>query len=200
MWRKSILALAAAGFLAWGTAPSRADVILDLEPEVGVNLANLALGQSFRINVVLSGVNPGEVLEVLTASVLFDGAVFGTPTDIAPGPIVPEVGDFLSFADLGQADGALLASVLPANGISDNGVFYSFEVTVQAQGSGSFALDALATSAQRYNQDNPEEPLEVGSSNGDPLAYVAVPSPATAGIMGVFLLASAIRRRGRATS
>ena len=68
------------------------------------DLANLAPGQTITIDAVLSGLNPGDELEFLAATAIYDDLVLGTPT-ITAGSIVPEVGDFTATELPGLADG-----------------------------------------------------------------------------------------------
>src|SRR5262245_23740573 len=85
-----------------GTRAAQADPFLSLSADAP-DLNSLTLGQSFNVRVSLGGLNTGDSLDYLAATVTFDGNVLGTPT-ITVGPIVPDSTGFVSSALSGLAD------------------------------------------------------------------------------------------------
>jgi uncharacterized protein (TIGR03382 family) len=133
----------------------------------------------------------------LTGSVLFPGALLGTPLSISPGPIVPNTSDFLSSSGAARADGTFLTlSSDPTRRIGQNGVFYSFRVQAQMVGSGAFTVDALALTAEQYDPQDPLLPMLCAVSAGAALPFTIstaiIPAPPA---LGLALLGLAIVRR-----
>jgi len=142
--------------------------------------------QQVTINVVLSGLEEGETLDYLPATVLFDSAILGSPTTPIAGPIVPD--ENLFFADVGESSdfvtGLFDACSDPESSITSDGVFYSFSVTAAAPGSTSLSFEP--------------DPLLEGVTLGNPLNLTSVvPEPASLAIWlsGLGTLA-VLRRRG----
>jgi hypothetical protein len=164
------------------------------------DLQSLSIGTPVTINVSLSGVEPGQTLSLLGASVAFDGSLFSLPT-IAPGTIVPDPLsdplDFLSTSDTGLADASFFTfSALSSEQISQNGEFYSFAVTPIQEGNGVFEFTFVDAGA--FDPDNPDVPAFIDIGAGLPLAFqIAVPEPSTAvlAVMGAIVLMVCCRRR-----
>jgi hypothetical protein len=167
------------------------------------DLNHLAVGQSFNVQVSLSGLNPGDTLDFLAATVLFEATVLGTPT-LAIGPIVPDPTGFAPSALPGLAD-ASYDDLFAASGspITANGLFYSFGVTVQSAGQGTISFDFVDSSGS----DASGAPLPVVNAGG-PLTFAtatAVPEPSSWLSLGIGLpiasilirLASQYRRQER---
>src|SRR4051794_5533059 len=101
---KRILSIALAVMtILLGTHVSRAEPMLFFSTTAR-DLNNLTVGQSISFDVNLSGINgPTDNLDLLAATVTFDGELLGTPS-IHPGSIVPDQTGFLSAAMPGLAD------------------------------------------------------------------------------------------------
>jgi hypothetical protein len=127
--------------LLFGAAtPCRADLAFSITSNA--DLTNLSVGQDVTFNVVLSGLGSGDSLDFLAATVTFDGTLLGTPSAINPSAIVPDSTGFLSSASLGMADANYDdSSSVSGNPVTENGIFYSFDTTVQSAGSGMLAFD-----------------------------------------------------------
>jgi hypothetical protein len=157
---------------------------------------NLTLGQTFNVQVSLSGLNSGDTLDFLAAMVGFDAATLGTPT-ITVGPIVPDLTGYAQSGLPGLAD-ASYDALFAASGssIAANGLFYSFRVTVQGSGQGTIAFDFVDSSGT----DAGGAPLPAVTAGG-PLSFAtaaAVPEPSgfvLAGTGALVLLGYAARRR-----
>ncbi len=173
------------------TTAGRAALMLGLEAQAGVDLEALKIGDTISVNVVLLGLGQGGAptsLSTLLASVEVDPSVFNTPV-ITPGPIIPDAGDFTQaiFSDL--ADGAFFQ--IFGGAISQDGVFYTVDLTVKDLGGGQLALDPLGLLAGEFFGGDTD--LE----GGDPLDFEAIPTPATLPIIIVSGLVAAIGRGQR---
>ena len=118
------------------------------------DLTTLAVGDSFTIDVSLSGLgDPGEPSQLsdLVGTVVIPSEFSVDPASlaggIAPLGIIP--GDFF-FLDIigGNVDGQFLALF---DNISANGLFYSFELTAIAAGTGSIGFDPFSPTALDEN-------------------------------------------------
>lgn len=162
------------------------------------DLGNLTVGDTVRIDVSLAGLPGPAQLELLAAAVDFNPAVFGTPTSVSPGQIVPDPNSFEGFADVGSVTGLFESFDGGSAGrIGDDGRFFSFNLTVAGAGSGLISLDVA--DALRFDPDNPLEPTEVDLLLGPGLSFTAVPEPsalAAVGLAGLVCLARARRVGG----
>ncbi len=158
-----------------------ADFILQLSSPSDLN--KLTPGQLVTIRVGLTGLNAGDRLDFLAATVAFDGDLLGTPT-IAPGPIIPDLSGFAPGESKGVADG-LYDTLFAISGtpISTNGVFYSFDVTVLGAGSGMIAFDLVASSGS----DASGVPLSDVTA-GSALTISSVPEPPSWLLCGLGML------------
>ena len=149
------------------------------------DLSTLPVGQTVTFTVDLSGLLPGEELDALAATVVYDAALLGPPT-IAPGPIVPDPlddpFDFMVFTAGGVADASFLTFGLdPSARIAANGTFFSFSVEVLAEGGGTLSFDFV--DASQFNPADPGWPILRDVVAGPDLGFTAVvPEP------GVWLL------------
>jgi hypothetical protein len=165
---------------------AHADLLLSLSADAP-DLNSLTLGQSFNVQVSLSGLNTGDTLDFLAATVTFDGTRLGTPS-ITAGPIVPDPTGYIQSALSGLADAsydALFAS--SGSPITDNGLFYSFSVVVQGLGQGTIAFDFVDSSGS----DASGAPLPTVTAGGT-LSFStvsAVPEPSGFVLMGTATLA-----------
>ena len=173
------------------TTAGLAALMLGLQAQGGVDLEALKIGDTISVDVVLSGLGQGGAptsLSTLLASVEVDPSVFNMPV-ITPGPIIPDPSDFTPaiFADL--ADGAFFQAF--GDAITQNGVFYTVDLTVKDLGGGQLAFDPLGLLGGEFFGGDTD--LE----GGDPLDFEAIPTPATLPIIIVTALAAAIRRSRR---
>ena len=140
-----------------GTA-ARAELYLELSS--ADDLMNLMVGDTATIDVSLSGLLPGEQLVTLTGSVLYDATILDMSGSITAGAIIPNATDLLDMSLPGQADAWFYSwSFDPADYISNNGVFYSFDVQAQEIGSGVFSLDPISLIAEQYDPGSPFFPI-----------------------------------------
>lgn len=158
------------------------------------NLTNLTPGQVITVHVELTGLT--DPLAFLGVTVGYDGNLLSGPI-IAPGPIVPnaDADHFLTAAFPGIADASYDANPpagTPDNPITGNGVFFSFDVTVLARGSGTFTfgfVDAVDPSGAPVNViPGPDLDFVIPSATG-------VPEPSTLWLCATGLAAWAMRRR-----
>jgi hypothetical protein len=163
------------------------------------DLSALGLGESVTINVDLSGLVAGDELEFLAATITFDDAVFGTPTAINPGAVIPDVTGFFASAFPGIADG-LFDALFSTSGdpITTNGTFYSFDLTVVGTGSGVIGFDFV--DAQLVADLPDPTPVDTGAA----LAFSTVgggviPEPASALIWPALFAAAGILSRFRSS-
>jgi hypothetical protein len=117
------------------------------------DLQQLHVGDTVSFTVSLSGLNPGDRLDYLSADVMFDGSLLGTPLVLTPGGIVPDALGFFSGVNTGLATGLydiLLAGTAP---IDANGPFFTFTVQALRPGSGTLAFDPIPSSVGFDGQD-----------------------------------------------
>jgi len=110
---------------------------LDLEVfSTAPSLDQLPVGETVTFGVQLNGLSPGEELDFLAATLEYDDALLG-PATVSPGGIVPNASDFSGFGGPGLADGSFFTfSGASADHITADGVFYTFDVDVLAEGAG----------------------------------------------------------------
>jgi len=175
----AILLLSVVAVLA-PVSPADAQVSLALSTDAP-DLNSLAIGQTFTVDVQLSGIAAGQTLDSLLGSVLFESDFLSIPT-VSAGPIVPNPSDFFATDFAGQADGAFLTfGTNSADHITTDGTFFSFVVTPIALGSGTFSFDSFGLDATAFNPANPASPLPLSVDSSAPLAFAVtvVPEPAT---------------------
>jgi len=81
-------------------SPADAQVSLALSTDAP-DLNTLAVGQTFTVDVQLSGIAAGQQLDSLLGSVLFESNFLSIPT-VSAGPIVPNPSDFFAADFAGQ--------------------------------------------------------------------------------------------------
>ncbi len=177
------------------SALSHADFISLSAP--GVVLEYLPLATTVTIYVQLSGLEVGQELDTLAATVLYDGALLGTPS-ISSGPIVPnpldDPLDFLAFGRSGLADATFLTFGTEwYDRIVSEGTFFTFDVTALALGSGSLYFDFVA--ATEFNPDFPLDPITLNPVVGPALNFTVVEVPEPTGIMLILTMAAGLCMR-----
>jgi len=159
------------------------------------DLNNLTVGQTVQFDVSLSGLgdlgNPAE-LSNLNVDVAFSALLFGTPTLVSEGPIVPDpVDTFTAVSNAGGA-GAIFDNIFltpPAVTINSNGVFFSFQVVAQANGSGIVSMDPPASG---FDENN--DPITIDSTSSLAYRIIATPEPSTL-VLACMAIAMTIRFR-----
>lgn len=168
-------------FVVMGSSDARAVVTLLLESSA--DLQALAFGEAVTFNVRLSGLQSGQELDMLAATINYNGARLGMPT-ILPGEIVPDPLanplDFLASPAVGQADASFSTdstNTSSASHIRNNGVFFSFQTQPSGAGKGQLSIDvAFAT---QFNPAKPEKPTPLGITMGPALGFTVLPEPST---------------------
>lgn len=172
--------------LFFGATVSHADVQISLTAP-GVDLDHLQVGVPATILVQLSGLEAGQELDTLAATVLYDGTLLGIPS-ISSGPIVPNPlnspRDFLPDEESGMADATFMTfGIESSNHITLEGTFFSFDVTTLVTGSGSLVFDFA--DAMEFNPADPYNPIPLVLQKGPALNFIVIPEPAG----GVLILA-----------
>jgi hypothetical protein len=156
-------------------APNLNAVPLVLEMSSVADLNNIAIGDTVTIDISLDGMDLGDTVDVLSATVIFEAGDFSTPI-VSQREIVPDPLGFESLEAPGIADGfydALFA--LSGDVIVSNGVFYSFDVTAEQTGEGEFTFDF----ADAFGLDANSGQI-IGIATGAPLAYTVLAAPGDA--------------------
>ena len=106
------------------------------------DLSQIVLGKALTVEVDLTGLGAGDVLEFLAAEVVYDSTQFDPPT-VAAGGIVPDVAGFEAdeFAALAGATFDMVETTSGTDKITANGMFFTFDITATALGSGSVSVD-----------------------------------------------------------
>jgi len=157
------------------------------------DLSAVTVGDTFRVDVSLRGLEAGEALVTLTGGTAFSSAL-GTPLGASAGSIVPNPPadplDFQTIVRPGQADANFLTfSTNASEQITDNGVFYHFDVEALAPGSGSLSLRPLALAAEQFNSQDPSSPILRDVAAGQDLQFTAiVPEPSVWQLMLVLVI------------
>ncbi len=201
-WR-SLVCLVTWGILSCWCDTSRADPILSFSPSIDVNQA--IMGRTFSVDIVLSGLNPGDKLTFLGFDATVDAASFSLPNNLRAGGIIPDIRSFspLSFnfgnenfstASFESQIGPMPPYPLPP--IGSNGVFMSFDITPTRTGISSLNF-VFVGSAGKNSVD-----IDLPNARGGPALQFnvsAVPEPSLWGALlaGCGLLCSR-RRRSRA--
>lgn len=154
------------------------------------DLGHIRVGQKITVNVVLSGLSAGDLIDSLGATVSIQSPSLFNAPQIVAGSILPGGGGFLPSSGVGVADGTyddLFNDGL--NAISANGVFFSFGVVAQETGAGTFSLASL-DAFQGFDA----VPVTNGTPNG--LAFsispAAVPEPAAVALLGIGVICLAL--------
>ena len=161
-------------FLASST--TQADLMLSLAAE-SADPSNLAVGQTVRFDVLLSGLPSGAALDYLAGTVTFDSSLLGSASAITAGGIIPDPTGFVGAGFSGEADAfydAVFFSVTNTP-ITANGVFYTFDVVTQQPGSGILTFDLTSLAATDGNND--PVPLGAGTELSFTVKGAAVPEP-----------------------
>lgn len=188
------------------TGASVAKAGLTLQLSSPADLGTLVPGQTVRIDVGLSELSDRQ-LELLTTGVAFDDSILGPgggSGNVSAGPIVPNAGDPMSFSP--STDPGFVDVIFEAIGdsstdrITENGRFFSFELTALEPGSGEILFD-FADALQFNGNGVPLQP-EIELGPGLEVTVVPLPTGLALGLLGLGGVISGrlIRRQRQATS
>ena len=159
----------------FATGESRADLILSLSSTTP-DLTQIQIGDTVQSNVALSGLNAvSDTLDFLAADVKFEASLFGTPVTLTPGPILVDLTGVSSGTSPGLAnlnyDDLFATTNAP---ILTNGLFFSFTVVAQAEGSGTVFFNF--TDASLNGAGATPTPMNTLSFTIQPVRIVPEPS------------------------
>jgi hypothetical protein len=145
------------------------------------NLASLRIGETATISAVLSELSAGTALDSLFATVTYD-ETFIEASGLAAGPIVPaplfDPLDFAGDTGDGLVDAAFSTfSTSPVHHITNNGVFFEFQIAALSQGNGALTVDVALGS--QFNPADPTSPIDVDVVAGPPIDVSVIPEPAS---------------------
>jgi hypothetical protein len=146
------------------------------------DLSKLAVGQTVRFDVMLSGITAGQRLDWAQARVLYPASRMGVAS-VMPGSIVPatlnDPLDFQSIPDSGKVEAVFMTlGTSPAHHLTSNGALFSFEVEVLTPGHGTVEFDLLDTNAEFVTENTGTGPLGVlPISMSGALPFYVVPEP-----------------------
>lgn len=196
MRRVSFLAVVSI-LLCVGFNSSQTFALATLSLEALANPLTLTVGQPVTFQVRLSGLESGQELDMLAVSVVYDGALLGTPS-ITPGGIVPDpLADPLDFVvapEAGLADATFstdFANTSSAWHICSNDIFYDFDVEALREGAGTLAFKVVY--ATLFNHSEPESPILLDVTRGPALEFSIIPEPSG----WIMLLTAALAVAGR---
>ena len=139
------------------------------------NLNTLHIGDTFTVNVILSGLAPAETLNLLSATAQYTNSILSAPSAVTVGPIVP---GGAANPDVSTSSGLNFAetdfqtfNTASASQIVANGMYFSFTMSATANGSGNIALtflDAL--------DGSPDDPAAPGITAGPALSFTVAPA------------------------
>lgn len=165
-----------------GVASSEAQADLMLSLTSSVNLDALPVHQPVTFDVWLSGLETGQELSALAATIAYTN--LGS-SSISWGGIVPGTGDLDSNGD-GQADASFFAGgSQSADRICGGGIFFSFEAVVQNLGEGelrfSYASASQFDPPRDFSSNDEDNPVVCDPVIGSVLKFTAVevPEPST---------------------
>jgi hypothetical protein len=164
-----------------------------LSLSTGANLSNLTVGQTVTFNVNLTGLQPGNTLNFLDATLHYDPGIFGLATNIKNGAILPnplfDPADFGTTTGAGLIDGGFFTTgPSPSAEIASNGVFYSFDLMAIGAGKGVIGFDFTVGGLKLSSQS---ESIQFTPTPGPDLAYT-VKAASTGGGGGAVPLPSSV--------
>ena len=110
------------------------------------DLSNINVGDVVQFDVTLSGLDPGDSLDLLSADLIWSSSLLGLPT-VSAGSIIPviDIAGFDSSASgAGRASAFYDVSIAMTSPLTSNGQFFSFSVTALAAGSGTIGFDPIS--------------------------------------------------------
>src|SRR5689334_2067271 len=109
---------------------SRADFVLSLSSTADVN--HLQVGDTVTFDVGLSGVTIGDpttYLSYLAATIGYDSSLLSPNPFVSPGAIISDPSGFVGTGYPAAADGYYDGVFISSTPISQDGTFFSFQVT-----------------------------------------------------------------------
>lgn len=146
-----------------GSGEGRADYNLSLS--TSADPAHLQIGNSVTFDVNLSGIDPTNsdtYLSYLAATIDYDNSLLNSNPVVAAGAIIPDPSGFVGTGFFAAADAYYDGVFLASTPISQDGTFFSFQVTPLQAGSGTLSFTAAAaTLANDPNQNDQFTPATV---------------------------------------
>jgi hypothetical protein len=179
-------------FLSAFGALAHAGLMLDMDAGA-TDLTALEVGDTFTVNVNLNGLT-GELSSLggtidVTSLLSVDGL------SLTPGVIVPVSTDLILSVFPGEVDAQFFA--IDGPNITTNGVFFSFELTASAVGTGTIAFVPFTPFADDENFspifDIETNSIDFSVSSGGNV----VPEPASFGCFALLLAIGSVSRRQR---
>ena len=169
-------ALVTVVFLLGVSRATASPVVPMLSLSSATNLNTLHVGDSFTVDVTLTGLTAATTLNLLSGTAQYSGVgLLSAPNSVTKGPILAGVtqSDITTLGGLNFAETDFQTfSSAPADQVSTNGKFFSFNLTAQALGSGTIFFsftDALAG-------DPNGTPFDPGLVAGPAITFNIVPA------------------------
>ena len=142
------------------------------------------LGQVVQFSVMLSGLSDQQSLEGLSVVVTTDALLLESPQQVVSGAIVPVPEEFFFSAGLNEVDGNFQSLGQGGTSIDQDGVFYQFQATTKALGSG--VIDFSFLDAQETGTLN-SVPIQ-GTTFNFEVVPVPVPEPSSLILLAIGLI------------
>ncbi|MCS7469111.1 PEP-CTERM sorting domain-containing protein [Stieleria sp. ICT_E10.1] len=185
------------------STPASAGVMSLTLDSRGVDLNGLEVGNSVTIDVLLDRMGVGKLLDLGTTVTLSSSSHLSDPA-VSPvaGVIIPDPFDvfFLggSANEFVDAQFSTILSIAFEPEINSDGVFFSFDLTAVAAGSGSIGFGPYSPFAISANNPlNPIFDIDTNALNYTVTSSNAVPEPSSFMIFGCFGVAGLMRRRSK---
>jgi cohesin domain-containing protein len=161
--KKLCLWLSTVVVLAIASGGGRADYVLSLS--TSADASQLHVGDSVTFDVNLAGIdttNTNTYLSYLAATIGYDNTLLSPNPAVTAGAIIPDSSGFVGTGFSAAADGYYDGVFIASTPISQDGTFFSFQVTALQAGSGTLSFTAAAaTLASDPNQTDQFTPQTI---------------------------------------